>query len=73
MSNALFDSYLDMTAVGILLIGLLTFSYFRLDTMFASSKRARAKTGNLTGTGVDGTPIFSDPDGRPWKRTAVRK
>ena len=47
-------------------VGLLLATVFRLDEVFASSKRQTRRRSALCGTDENGEPLLTDPDGRLW-------
>jgi len=61
-------SHLGMTLVGVVFVGLLGVSFFRLDELIAAPKRARVRARRVAGTDENGIQVLSDPDGRPWNR-----
>ena len=71
MGNAIPASHLGMAFVAIVFIGLLAFSFFRLDELFAAPRGARMRARRVAGTDEDGIQILSDPDGRPWKKRVM--
>ena len=73
MTNALVDSNWGLASVAIAMIGLLALVILRLDAMLGAPKRSSVKARHKAGTDDHGLLIYSDPDGRPWKKTEIRK
>jgi hypothetical protein len=63
----LMNSETDAFLIGILFVGILMASVFRLDALAASSKRPRKRRRAPCGVDPDGQDIFCDPDGTPWQ------
>jgi hypothetical protein len=58
---------LDMLLIGVPLVVLLTIGFFRLDTIFASSKNTRSFRRSVQPIALnDDSAMYTDPDGRPW-------
>jgi hypothetical protein len=62
-----------MALVAIALIGLLALGIFRLDVMLGAPQRRSVKARHKAGTDDNGIPLYSDPDGRPWDKSDMRK
>ena len=58
----------ETALVAVVFIGILFLSFFGLDSVIGAPKRS----GNLHqrggGKDRDGSPVYSDPDGRQWKK-----
>ena len=63
----------DTFIVAVPFIGILIASFFRLDVLFAASKKHVPRRRGVCGMDEDGEPILCDPDGRPWRTAPVRK
>ena len=56
----------DTVLVAVPFIGLLLATLFRVDEIFASSKREMRRRRAPCGMDEDGEPLLTDPDGRRW-------
>ena len=67
MHDGALNSDLETLLIAAPFVGVLLFGMFRLDTIFASTRRAASPRRPPTGTDKQGRMLLSDPDGRPWK------
>ena len=54
--------------VAVVFIGILFLGFFRLDTVIGAPKKPGKQHRRAGGKDKDGNPVYSDPDGRQWKR-----
>ena len=68
MHDILLKSGWETILVAVVFIGILFLSIFGLDTVIGAPKRSGKLHPRGGGKDRDGSPVYSDPDGRQWKR-----
>jgi len=64
----------DTALVAVPFLVMLAVGFFHLDEMVAAPKQRNLRNRRpATGVDNDGSPILSDPDGRRWRPSPVRK
>lgn len=58
----------ETVLVAVVFIGILFLSFFGLDAVIGAPKRSAKLHRRGGGKDRDGSPVYSDPDGRQWKR-----
>jgi hypothetical protein len=71
MHEVVLQSDWDTFLYAVPLILALLIGFFRLDEHISSPQRKNRVRRTLTGCDANGEPLFSDPDGRPWKHTSA--
>lgn len=73
MHEVIVNSGLDTLLIAIPSLGLLLFTFLRLDQLLAAPKQRDNPGKFVRGVDAHGEPIMCDPDGRPWEEPRRRK
>ncbi|MDR3750908.1 MAG: hypothetical protein P4K94_05415 [Terracidiphilus sp.] len=68
MHELLLKSGWETAVVAVVFIGILFLSIFGLDAVIGAPKKSGKSHSRAGGKDKDGNPVYSDPDGRQWKR-----
>ena len=65
MNEPVIHSFQDALLLVVPAVGLMLFSFFRLDELVSVPRHGHGNRRAMCGVDADGEPILSDPDGRP--------
>jgi hypothetical protein len=67
MNDVILKSGWDILLYGVPLVGTLFLGFFRLDQIISAPRQSLPSRHKVIGCDSKGEPLFSDPDGRPWR------